>query len=337
MGGKCLATDDCRRKEVESMPREPKMAIVGVGPVGGILGAHLAHAGHYVVLCDIQKPHLDAIKRRGLSIAGFLELTARCERVAYGISELSRFPTLDTIIVATKASALPHIVSELERVARPGMRFISCQNGLDNEEFLAETFGPDKLLRIVVNYAGSQMGDGRISMSFFNPPNYIGSMTAEGEALARRMATMISEAGLETQFTSEIKMYEWEKVILNAALSAMCALTRKPMKDMMDYEQTELLAEELMREGIEVANASGVTFDEGFFEHGIQYLKKAGYHRTSMHQDILRRLRTEIDWLNGRIAERGRALGLQTPYNFTITALIHGLEMKSGAPEEHSE
>jgi 2-dehydropantoate 2-reductase len=319
------------------MAREPKMAVVGVGPVGGVLAAHLAHAGHYVVLCDVQKPHLDAIKRRGLSITGFLELTAGCERVAYSISELSRFPAVDTIVIATKASVLPRLVPEIERIARPGMRLISCQNGLDNEEFLAETFGPDKVLRIVVNYAGSQMGDGRILMSFFNPPNYIGAMTAEGESLARQLAEMMSEAGLETQFTLEIKKYEWEKVILNAALSAMCALTRKPMKDMMDYEQTELLAEELMREAIEVAQTSGVTFDEGFLEHGIQYLKKAGYHRTSMHQDILRRLRTEIDWLNGRIVERGRALGLQTPYNFTITALIHGLEIKSGAPEEHQE
>jgi 2-dehydropantoate 2-reductase len=322
---------------VESVTREPKIAIVGVGPVGAVLAAHLAQAGHYIVLCDIQKPHLDAIKTRGLSITGFLELTARCERVAYGIPELSRFPVLDTIVIATKASALPRIVPELERIARPEMRFISCQNGLDNEEFLAETFGPDKVLRIVVNYAGSQMGDGRISMSFFNPPNYIGAMTPEGESVARRLATMMSEAGLETQFTLQIKKHEWEKVILNAALSATCALTRKPMKDMIDLEQTELLAGELMREGIEVAKASGVSFDEGFFGHAIQYLKKAGYHRTSMHQDILRRLPTEIDWLNGRIVERGRALGLQTPYNFTITALIHGLEMKSGAPEELQE
>jgi 2-dehydropantoate 2-reductase len=160
-------------------------------------------------------------------------------------------------------------------------------------------------------------------------------MTVEGESLARQLAAMMSEAELETQFTPHIKKYEWEKVILNAALSATCALTRKPMKDMMDFEQTEFLAEELMREGMEVAEASGVKLDEGFLEHGIQYLKKAGYHRTSMHQDILRRLPTEIDWLNGRIVERGHALGLQVPYNFTITALIKGLEMKSGAPEEH--
>jgi 2-dehydropantoate 2-reductase len=317
------------------MSSEPKIAIVGAGPVGGILGAHLAHAGHYVVFCDIQKSHLDAIKEKGLAITGFLEMTARCNRMAYSIPELSNFPTLDTIVVATKASILPRIVPMLKEVAQRGTRLISCQNGLDNEDYLAETFGPDRVLRIVVNFAGSQMGDGQIAMSFFNPPNYIGAMTAESEPLARQLAEMMTAAGLETHFTTVIKKYEWEKVILNAALSATCALARKPMKDMMDFGPTGLLAEELMREGIAVAEASGITFDEGFFEHGIGYLKKAGYHRTSLHQDILRKIPTEIDWLNGKIVERGLALGVKTPYNFTITALVKGLEMKSGAPEEH--
>lgn len=316
------------------MASEPKVAIVGVGPAGGILGAYLAHAGHYIVLCDIQRPHLDAIKERGLSITGVSEMTAECERVAYDISELSSFPAVDTIIVATKASVMPRIVPELGKVARPGARFISCQNGLDNEEYLAETFGPDNVLRIVVNYAGSQMGDGHIFMSFFNPPNYIGAMTAEGEPLARRLAEMATEAGLETQFTTDIKRYEWEKVVLNAALNPVCALTRKPMRDMMDLEITESLVEELLQEGMQVAEAAGITFDEGFFEHGIQYLKKAGYHRTSMHQDVLRQVPTEIDWINSKIVEWGRAYGVETPYNFTIAALIKGLEIKSGAPEQ---
>jgi 2-dehydropantoate 2-reductase len=317
------------------MARDPKIAIIGVGPVGGVLGAYLARAGHYIVLCDIQKPHLDAIQRRGLSITGFADLIGPCQRVAYGIDELSRFPAVDTIVIATKASALPRIVPEIEKIARPGMQFVSCQNGLDNEEFLAETFGPDRVLRIIVNFAGSQMGDGIIHMSFFTPPNYIGAMTSEGEALARRLASIMTEAKLETKFTQRVKKHEWEKVILNAALSAMCALTRKPMKDMMDFEQTAFLAEELMREGIEVAEAGGVKLEEKFLEHGIEYLNRAGYHRTSMHQDILRRLPTEIDWLNGRIVERGREIGLPTPYNLAITTLIKGIELKSGAPDEH--
>jgi 2-dehydropantoate 2-reductase len=149
------------------------------------------------------------------------------------------------------------------------------------------------------------------------------------------MALIMSEAGFETQFTPDIRKYEWAKAILNVALSPVCALTRKPMKDMMDFELTELLTEELLREGIQVAEAVGVTFDEGFFEHCVQYLKKAGYHKTSMHQDIDRGTPTEIDWLNSKIVERGRELGIKTPYNSALTALIKGLEMKSGAPERH--
>jgi len=315
------------------MAATPKIAIIGAGPVGGILGAHLAHAGRYVVLCDVLKNHLDAIKERGLTIKGVSEIVSRPERLAYSISELTNFPDVDTIIIATKASVMPRLIPEIVKVARPGTRLISCQNGLGTEEFLAETFGSDNALRIVVNYAGSLVGDGEIWMSFFNPPNYIGALTAKGEPLAHEMAEMMTEAGLDTQFTSDIKRYEWEKVILNAALSPVCALTRKPMKDIMDCEVTELLVEELLWEGINVAEAAGVTFGEGFFEHCVQYMKKAGYHKTSMHQDIERGTPTEIDWINGKIVEHGRALGIETPYNSTITALIKGLEMKSGAPE----
>jgi 2-dehydropantoate 2-reductase len=318
------------------MVNEPRIAIIGVGPVGGILAAHLAHAGYYVVLCDIQKPHLDAIKQGGLSITGASEMIAKCDRAAYKISELSNFPKVDTIIISTKASILPKLIPEIKKIAHPATRFISCQNGLDNEEYLAEAFGPDNVLRIVINYGGSQMGDGKIFMSFFNPPNYIGAMTGVGEPLARHLADMLTNAGLETQFTTNIKRYEWEKVVLNAALNPVCALTRKPMRDMMDLELTETLVEELLREGIAVAEAAGITFDEGFLDHGIQYLKNAGYHRTSMHQDVLRQIPTEIDWISCKIVEWGRAHGVETPYNFAIAALIKGLEMESGASEDPS-
>jgi 2-dehydropantoate 2-reductase len=317
------------------MVSEPKIAIIGVGPVGGILAAHLIHAGYYVVACDIQIPHLNVMQERGLSVSGVSEVVAECNKVAYNVSELINFPDVDIMIIATKASILPVMIPEITKVARPGMHFIVCQNGLDNENYVAETFRPDHVLRLVINYGGSQMGDGNIYMSFFNPPNYIGAMTAKGEPVARKLATMLTDSGLETLFTTNIEKYEWEKVVLNAALNPVCALTRKPMKDMMDLELTELLVEQLLREGVAVAEAAGITFDEGFLEHGIRYLKNAGYHRTSMHQDVLRQLPTEIDWISRKVVEKGEALGVPTPYNFAITALVKGLEIESEAPEEH--
>ncbi len=328
-------TSESIRKAQDEAQGKPRLAIIGAGPIGGIMGAYLAHAGHYVVLCDILKDHLDAIKERGLTITGVWEQTVECERLAYSIAELSNFPDVDTIVICTKASIMSRLIPEIEKVARPGMRFICNQNGLDNEDFLAETFGQDNVLRIVANYAGGVVDNGEIWMSFFNPPNYIGAITAAGEPVARQIAEMMTAAGLETHFTADIKKYEWEKVVLNAALNPVCALTRKPMRDMMDFELTESLVEELLREGVEVAEAAGVTFDEGFFEHGLQYLKKAGYHKPSMLQDVERGAPVEIDWINRKIVEYGRAHDVKTPYNFTITALVKGLEMKSGAPEGH--
>jgi 2-dehydropantoate 2-reductase len=146
---------------------------------------------------------------------------------------------------------------------------------------------------------------------------------------------MATESGLDTAFTADIKKYEWEKAILKSSLNPVCALTGKSVKDMMDFELTRSLARALLEEGVRVAEAAGITFDEGFIEHGIQYLEGVGYHRTSMHQDILRNVPTEIDWISRKIVEWGRKCNVETPYNHTITALIKGLEMTSVAPETH--
>jgi 2-dehydropantoate 2-reductase len=314
---------------------EPKFAIIGAGPIGGIMGAYLAQAGHYVVLCDILRDYLDAIADKGLTLTGVAEMTAECGQLACGVSELRGFPEVDTFVICTKAAVMPRLIPELEKLAQPGARFVCNQNGLDNEDFLAEAFGPDRVLRIVPNYAGGVTGSAEIWMSFFNPPNHIGALTAKGEPAAQEIAEMLTEAGLETRFTTNIKKPEWEKAILNSALNPVCAITGKRMKDMVDYEITLSLSEALMREGVAVAEAAGVTFDEGFVEHGVGYLKKAGYHKPSMLQDLERGVKTEIDWINGKIVEWGRKLAIDTPYNSTVYALLKGLELESKAPEGH--
>ena len=107
------------------------------------------------------------------------------------------------------------------------------------------------------------------------------------------------------------------------------------LKEVMDIASTESLVEDLLREGIEVAEAAGVTFDEGFFENGVRHLKTAGYHKPSMLQDVERGAMTEIDWLNGKIVEHAHARGLQAPNHAAITRLVKGLETRSMAPREH--
>ncbi len=310
-----------------------RFAIIGAGPTGGIMGAHLAKAGHDVTFVDILKDHLDEIKRSGLSITGLREMTVRFaeDNLCCSIDEIAG-KDIDAFFISVKASVLSKILPMMERVSRPGTTFISLQNGLDTEEYIADVFGKENTLRIVVNYAGNLIDNGKVWMSFFNPPNYIGTIDPSAEAKARTLADVITAADLETAFTPEIKKYEWEKVILNAALSSVCALTRRTMRQMMGFEETRNLVKEILREGIGTAEANGIHFEPGFLEHCLDYLDKAGHHRTSMHVDIERGNPTEIDFINGKIVEYGRAKGVPTPYNSTIVSLIKGAELP-----EHKE
>ncbi len=305
-----------------------RFGIVGVGPVGSIMAAHLAKAGHNVTLVDILRAHMDEIKTNGLSITGFKEMNVPFSRanLCYGIDEMSG-KDVDVVFISVKASVLPQILPILKQVAKPGMTFISLQNGLDNEDLIADVFGKENTLRIVVNYAGNLIDNGKVRMSFFNAPNYIGMIDPAAEKKARTLAEVITAADLETAFTSDIRKYEWEKIILNAALSPVCALTRRTMKQMMEFEDTRGLAEAVLREGIEVAEANGIYFESGFLEHCMGYLDKAGHHRTSMHVDIEKKNPTEIGFINDKIVKYGKAKGIPTPYNSTIVSLIRGTEL----------
>ena len=305
-----------------------KFAIVGAGPVGGIMGAYLAKAGHDVTFVDVLKDHLDEIERNGLVITGFTEMTVTFpeDKLCHSIDEL-KGKEIDVVFISVKASILSRVLPMLKNAANPGTTYISLQNGMDTEEFIAETFGKANTLRIVVNYAGNLIDNGRIRLSFFNAPNYIGMIDASAEEKAKELADIITTAGLETAFTHEIKRYEWEKVILNAALSPVCALTRRTMKQMMELGGTRKLVKSILREGIEVAESAGIHYDSDFLQHCLDYLDKAGHHQTSMHVDVERRSPTEIDFLNGKIVEYGKAKGIPTPYNSAIVSLIRGIEL----------
>jgi 2-dehydropantoate 2-reductase len=304
-----------------------KFGIVGIGPTGGILAAHLAKAGHNVVLVDKNKSHMDEIKRNGLIITNLQEFKIKFpkENICYSIEGLQN-KEVDTLFIAVKASLLAEILPQIKKTLKPGATIISLQNGFDTEEFIAEFFGKENTIRIVVNYAGNLEFPGIIRMSFFNPPNYLGVLTAEGEEKAKILADIITLAGLETTYTLDIKKKEWAKCILNT-ISPICVTTRTTMKQTMEFMDTRALCREILREGIEVARARGIDFGPDFLEKGMNYLDKAGHHRVSMEADINAGNPSEIEFLNGKIVEYGKIEGIPTPYNKIFVSLIRGCEL----------
>ena len=301
------------------------IGVIGIGPVGGILAAHLAAAGEDVVVVDILEGHLEEIRDNCLRISGVVDIEARIPKACLSISELSDYD-LDFLFVAVKAPVLPRILGEVRKVVGDDTKVISYQNGLDTELLVAEHFDPDNVFRGVINYAGMCKGRGHIQMTFFNGPNYVGPVNGGSWETAQEIAEVMTAASLDCEPTNSIRSYVWEKVILNCALSSLCAVTGRTMKEVMETPETYELVENLLKEAIAVAEADGCDFGPDFLDHCVEYLKKAGDHKPSMLIDVECKRPTEIDFLNCKVLEYGERYGIPTPYNHFVTNLVRSHE-----------
>jgi 2-dehydropantoate 2-reductase len=307
---------------------KPTIGIVGLGPVGSILAAHLARSGEDVVVEDIVKELLFTAKEKGLHISGIRELTAKVDKTAGSMFELSKFNP-DIIFIAAKACFLKVILSELKQIYKPEMKIVSFENGLDNEQLIAETLRIDTAYRVVINYAGNKVSLGNAKMNWFQPPNYVGAFH-KGKYITdettKHIAQMMTTSGLTTEDTPEIKKHVWEKTILNSALCSICAVTGQTMKEAMAFEYTRDLAVKILGEGLEVAKADGHGFGKDALNKFTSYLEKGGAHKPSMLIDVENKRPTEVDFMSGVIARYGKRYRISTPVNSTFTGLLKTME-----------
>lgn len=310
--------------------RKPTVGIIGLGPVGSILAAHLVKSGVDLVVQDAMPNIRKKIREDGLTISGIVNLSAEIPRVADSIPELSKYGT-EIIFIITKACYLKDIVPELKEICTPKTKIVSFQNGLGNEQFIAKQMGIDTVYRAVINYAGNIAGPGNAVMNWFQPPNYIGVLH-DGKyttnETTKRIARILTEAGLKTEESPDIKKHVWEKVILNAALCSICGVTGQTMKEAMEFEPSRELAIEILAEGLKVSKKDGYDFGSEALKRFTIYLEKGGAHKPSMLIDIENKRPTEVDFMSGAIAKCGEVYKIPTPVNSTFTRLIKTIEIR---------
>ena len=305
---------------------DKNIAIIGAGPIGSIMAAHLARNRENVYLVDIKKELISAVEKEGITITGVGDnFTTQVKGTEFSVSSLTQF-VFDYIFVAVKLYSLDALLKEMELIFKPGQKIFLLQNGIDNEEMVAKKFSREDVLRFVINYAGMIVKPGTVKMAFFNPPNYIGSLSSQNESLGREIAEVISEAGLETAFSPEIKKHEWKKTSLNAALMPVCASTGLTMKEAMDQEESRFLCERILLECIQVAKGKGYEFGDDFFEKGIAYLSKAGNHKPSTLMDL--EAGNPIEYIFQTIIDYGKECSCPAPYLDSLTKVVKALEYK---------
>jgi 2-dehydropantoate 2-reductase len=312
------------------VPKKPTIGIIGLGPIGSILAAHLAKSGQDIVAQDIIEPLLSKIEKEGLNISGITELTAKITKTANSVSKLSKFDP-NIIFIATKACMLEKILPEIRKIYMPNMKIVSFQNGLGNEQLIAEKLGIDTAYRVVINYAGNTISLGNVKMNWFQPPNFVGALHKRKyttDETTKYIANIMTASGLKTEEASDINKHVWEKTILNSALCSICAATGQTMKEAMEYKHTRDLAIKILEEGLKVAKADGYDFGKEALANFTAYLEKGGAHKPSMLIDVENKRPTEVDFMSGAIARYGEEYRIPTPVNSTFTGLLKTIESR---------
>ncbi len=307
-----------------------KVGIIGLGPVGSILGVKLQEAGCAVALCELNEVKRNKIEREGIVLENALSATAHFDKVYASIGEMSGLG-LDYLFFAVKTYHLPVALKEAVALNSEKLKVVAAQNGIDVEEMLSEAFGESKTLRMVVNFAGGFVSPNTVKVSFFLPPNYIGSVNDACPESARQLADLLSSVHLDTEAVNsfEIQKRSWEKTILNSSLSALCGVGRLTMAEAMADPDTVELIEQIINEAMQVAECEKIRFPDDFVRQCMRYLKNGGDHFPSLALDIINNRPTEIDFFNGKIVAYGRKHYIRTSLNLSFTNMVKAMTNKN--------
>ena len=298
-----------------------KVCIVGCGAIGGLYAAHLARLDDVEVWAfDLAREHVDAINKNGLRLTGLSDFVATVQ----ARTEVSEIPECEFGIIATKTMFTRSAIETAAPIFRDGA-VCSVQNGIGNEEIVAE-YVP-RVIQGTIFPAGHVTGPGVINHDA-GGKTWIGPFAVNPATMeeVEQLADALRRSGLECLAMADARGAQWTKLIFNSASNAMGALTRLPHGVACDQEGVRKVMSVLVKEGVAVADALGITLDsdpEALIDYGRE---KAYYHPPSMLQDVMAQRLTEVDALNGGIARLGRELGIPCPMNEACSAIIKGLE-----------
>ncbi len=302
-----------------------RVCVVGCGAVGSLFAAHLAQLDDVEVWAyDLARDHVEAINRDGLRLSGVGELVGRVRAT----SEAEEIPPCEFGIVAVKSMHTGSAIAATGGVFEGGA-VCSVQNGIGNEEILAEH------VRVVIRGttfpAGHVIEPGHVGWDT-KGDTWIGPFEPSGTPMesVERLAELITRSGMSTVALPDARGAQWTKAIFNAATNPVGALTGLAHGEVCDFEPTRRLVSQLCDEGKAVASALGIELDHDPEEMVDHAARVAHDHKASMTQDVEARRQTEIDFLNGAIVERGEEVGVPTPLNRAIWALVKAREASWG-------
>ncbi len=304
-----------------------KVVVVGAGAMGGFFSAIMDNAGADVSVFDVSDAVVEAINENGVTLKRAGTETKHAIRASTDpmkATENGAHP--DLVVFVVKAHHTEAAALAVAPIVGSDTIVLTIQNGWGNADVLDAALGGPRMV-VGVTYNSAKVEAPGVSVNTAQGATFVGRFGRGTSADARQISELFTHGGAPTDVPDEILEEIWKKLTLNAAALAPSALTNLNVGEMYASADVMSIVDELAAETAVVARAQGLNIDADeriAFIH--DHFSKSGSGQPSMLQDARAKRKTEVEVINGAVAEAGERLGVPTPVNAVMVSLIHGLE-----------
>ena len=309
-----------------------KICFLGAGSLGSAIGGTLALGGAEITLVNRSTAYVSAVNQNGLTLYSGPDGAAPKIAKVKAVASPEGIGPVDLVVILVKSFDTKKAMENAQSLIGEGTSVLSLQNGLGNEEILADIVGEERLIGGRTYVGGVMTSPGHVIASTQGKETIIGELDGKNSARIRRLKETFDAAGMVLTTSDNITGQMWDKLLVNVATGAISGLTNLAYGDMYAMPEIEETALAAIAEGMAVAKASGINLSMN--DPKTVWLKaSAGLpaaFKTSMLQSLEKKSRTEIDFINGAVVRWGKKAGIQTPVNSALVACVKGLEKSLG-------
>lgn len=306
-----------------------KIAMMGSGGVGGFFGGRLAKAG-----CDVtfiaRGAHLAALREQGLMLENEPQGNIHVPQVK-ATDDPAQVGPVDLVILSVKLWDTEAAAKQVAPMVSPDTAVLSLQNGVIKDEIMRRVFGDNAVMGGVCYVATHISKPGTIHQTGTMQRIVVGEYDGSVSKRVKDLHAALVQSGVTAELSTDVRRSIWEKYVFLVGLSATTTSMRRTLGPVRSNPQARAFLQDLMAEVVAVGRAHGVALTDEFAGSRMAFADSLPADMTSsMHHDLEKGNRLEVDWLSGGVVKLGREKGVPTPCNRAVCDI---LALHSGAAE----
>ena len=301
--------------------------------MGCLFGGFLAKSGQEVWILDRHRQRAEKINKNGIIIEG---ISGSHKVKVNATTSAADIKNPDLAIICVKSYSTEAAVKHIKPALGESSYVLTLQNGVGNVESIGEIVGEGNVIGGVTSHGATLLGDGHVRHAG-RGETVIGRWQSSGKKQSRQwkiprralqdIADTFKGAGFPTKVSDKIRDLVWSKLIINVGINALTAVTRLNNGRLTEYQGTRQVLKQAVLEASKVARRKKISLnysDPVKKVEGVCFATAGNI--SSMLQDVLKRRKTEIDYINGAIVREGEDLGISTPVNSVLMDLVKTIE-----------